>query len=294
MDVLSKSSNSDNEENDSFHSFNSSAKSWDSLSSSLKSDDGFTDVENMKEHETSQEILEDSACDPDTSIEILQPKALKAFPKPLPDDQGSVSTDADNTTVPEAVCPTIKKAVLKPVSPWTVPKMSQVMPNPAIFNLDSSDLKDHIDSTSDEKEKQQKFAFTEIWVDTQQILPKPKQSPLKDFNNALEDYFNEAEPLKVEDLGCKTPSRASSVDDVFYTPKSTAHDAPTVPQLEEEYVSPLPPTVPTIAVKSPLLKETKKTITLPAGYDLSNLVKYKNPNHWAIRPHVKTGKHYPY
>ncbi|KAH8339791.1 hypothetical protein KR074_010480 [Drosophila pseudoananassae] len=294
MDLVSKSSNSESDEKDSFHSFNSSAKSWDSLSSSLKSDDGFTDIENMKEHETSQEILEGSAFDPDTKVEILEPKALTAFPEPLPDDKGSVSTDAGITTVAQPVCPTIKKAVPKAVCPWTVQKISHMMPNPDIFNIDSSDLKDHFDSTSDEKEKQQKFAFTEIWVDTQQILPKPKQSLLKDFNNALEDYFNEAEPLKVDVPGCKTPSRASSVDDVFYTPKSTARGAPTVPQLEEEYVSPLPPTVPATAEKYPPLKETKKTITLPAGYDLTNLIEYKNPNHWAIRPHVKTGNHYPY
>lgn len=76
--------------------------------------------------------------------------------------------------------------------------------------------------------------------------------------------------------------------------QSTAFGTPTAPQSEGEYVSPLPPTMPAIAVKSPLLKEATKIITLPAGYDLTNLVKYKNPNHWAIRPHVETGKHYQY
>lgn len=138
---------------------------------------------------------------------------MQDFPEFLPEDQRSESTDAGIT---------FKKAVPETLCPWAVPKMSaSEMPNPDIFNIDSSDLKDHFDSTSDEKEKQQKFAFTEIWVDTQQILPKSgNHSPLKDFNNALEEYFNEDEPLNHEDvIASKTESQASSVDDVFYTPK---------------------------------------------------------------------------
>ncbi|KAH8319434.1 hypothetical protein KR067_008741 [Drosophila pandora] len=282
MDFLSKSSKSEDEDHDSFHSFNASDKSWDSLSASLKSDD-FSDTPNQKEHKVSKETFNDSALDPDTTNEGPVPTAL---PKLLPDDQASESTDAGIT---------FKNSGPKTVCPWTVPKMSShEIPNPAIFNIDSSDLKDHFDSTSDEKEKQQKFAFTEIWVDTQQILPKPDDSLVKDFNNALEDYFNEDGPVKEDVSVSKSESQASSVEDVFYTPKSTAFGTSTAPQSEGEYVSPLPPTMPPIAVKSPLLKEAKKIITLPAGYDLSNLVKYKNPNHWAIRPHVKTGKHYQY
>lgn len=53
MDLLTKPSNSDDEENDSFHSFNASDKSWDSLSSSLKSDH-LSDTPNKKEHMASE------------------------------------------------------------------------------------------------------------------------------------------------------------------------------------------------------------------------------------------------
>lgn len=59
MDFLSKSSKSEDEDHDSFHSFNASDKSWDSLSSSLKSDD-FSDTPNKKEHKVSEETFNDS------------------------------------------------------------------------------------------------------------------------------------------------------------------------------------------------------------------------------------------
>ncbi|XP_022232622.2 uncharacterized protein LOC111081017 [Drosophila obscura] len=59
-----------------------------------------------------------------------------------------------------------------------------------------------------------------------------------------------------------------------------------------KYVTPLPPPSQFVRPKgSPLLAGCKKPIILPAGYDLSSMRKIKDPNHWSLRPNVRTGDH---
>jgi len=53
----------------------------------------------------------------------------------------------------------------------------------------------------------------------------------------------------------------------------------------QPYVSPFEglPTVP----EGKKLPVQKSYITVPAGYDLTNLVEYKDPNHWHRRPSTR-------
>ncbi|XP_070075436.1 uncharacterized protein [Drosophila takahashii] len=62
------------------------------------------------------------------------------------------------------------------------------------------------------------------------------------------------------------------------------------PAKTDEYVSPFPsvPELPAPKVP-PQLEGVKKPIIVPAGFDLSRLAKYKDPNHWHIRPYMRTG-----
>ncbi|XP_015037072.2 uncharacterized protein [Drosophila pseudoobscura] len=136
-----------------------------------------------------------------------------------------------------------------------LPPVPYELPSVEVFSLNraSSMLKESIESnTNRPDEAKEKNLPTDNSQNTQ---PECFWSPRKQFDLVLKSYFRHTKPV------------------------------------EEEYVSPFKPnmSIQPRPKESPLLKGLKKPIVLPAGYDLSALQVIKDPNHWAIRPGVRTG-----
>ncbi|XP_022213752.2 uncharacterized protein LOC111068538 isoform X2 [Drosophila obscura] len=176
------------------------------------------------------------------------------------------------------------------ISPRKMPPVSYVLPNVEAFSLDrpTSTLKERVVAgTSRKSEATQKILYTGNWVDSQLIQPKCKVSPRKQFDLVFDAYKKN-----------KSANNYASTS-TFDQPKETASTQQTVSsnqskpveeEEEEEYVSPFKDMPPQPRPKeSPLLAGQKKPLVLPAGYDLSSLQVIKNPNHWSLRPGVRTG-----
>ncbi|XP_043950957.1 uncharacterized protein LOC108028302 [Drosophila biarmipes] len=308
MSFLVNNSDSDTEDNDSFHSFNESA-SWEDLSLSLSESecDSAADFESGSEHETSMENAE-------TTVEQPEQLALATGQSPKPTFSGVIlkpkSPDFEIHSSDSSACDGIstgkatqvtgrfkmpKKFNISPISqqkpapvfccPRQVPPlMSKQVPSKELFSLDqpASVLKEHL-TTNRQTEALQKYAFTEIWVGSQQKPSQPKSTRLREFSRALEAYFD-------KDSSKKSGFNSEPVQKDLEPSKILKAPPKSVKSVEEEYVSPFPSVSVHPAPKvSPLLKGAKEPITVPAGFDLTRLAEIKNPNHWHRRPNMRTG-----
>jgi len=122
---------------------------------------------------------------------------------------------------------TPKKFNISPVSqekpapvfccPREVPQLaSNQVPSKELFSLDqpASVLKEHLTSNR-QTEALQKYAFTEIWVGSQQKPSQPKTSRLQEFSVALEAYFEKDSSKKKSDINSEAikelePSKVGS------------------------------------------------------------------------------------
>ncbi|XP_016979683.1 uncharacterized protein LOC108045022 [Drosophila rhopaloa] len=154
------------------------------------------------------------------------------------------------------------------------------MPSKDLFNLDQPVLKEHL-TINRHTAAMQKYAFTKIWFGSQQGPDQLKCSRLRKFSVALEAYFDKDSPKHMDDSNLKSEQKEPEK-----TTEASLKDNNSV----KEYVSPFPnkPVQPAPKV-SPLLKGVKGPTIVPAGFDLSQLVEFKNPNHWHRRPHMCTG-----
>ncbi|KAH8301100.1 hypothetical protein KR018_001794 [Drosophila ironensis] len=309
MNRIRRVSGSDNDDRDSFYSFNASDESFNEESLLSGSERSITELE----HETTQENEIETATvkqtleppkahrqDPGTSkvklpLVLPKPPALAAGASKAE----SSSSESCNTKfkpprkLPNKVEP-LPVVAKQPMNLWDVPKPSASLEATSdAFDMDGPNIEDHL-AKNDPKEKAQKHAFTEIWLDSQQMAAsKPKPSPLKHFSAALEVYFNKSDrSSKESDKSAPATDPSLKNTGNFYLAKPSATSTPAA-KVEEPYVSSLPPPDKDSS-KEQFLAGDRKVITLPGGYDLNNLKKYKNPNHWAIRPHVSTGKHIPF
>ncbi|XP_020816879.1 uncharacterized protein LOC110190626 [Drosophila serrata] len=302
---------SNNEDSDSFHSFNDSEFSFHekglsaSWKSSLSSDcDSATGFES--EHETSGSLENEYSIEPQPQApKETPPKALFAIPDPKSSDQKSeCSSDSsacdgvsthNGTQQQMGRFKTFKKFVVSPLNstkeplpicPRNVPELtSKQVPNEELFDLDLPEqhLKDYL--TSDSKtEVKLKHAFTEIWVGSQQKSDQQNRSPLREFSVALDAYFK-------QDLTEMNSKKHEANVQPMMKPAKTITAPVTSVKPAEEYVSPFKnmPVFPAAPKDTSLLDGAKKPIIVPGGYDLTRLVEYKNPNHWARRQHVRTG-----
>ncbi|XP_062128114.1 uncharacterized protein LOC133840350 [Drosophila sulfurigaster albostrigata] len=168
------------------------------------------------------------------------------------------------------------------------------------------------------KEVLQKFAFTEIWV-KQQCHPRSNSLLQGRFSTNLENYFKPNESVDklikkeqqkgvVNKLYVKPHLSSTSASCSFQTALGIQSEKILIekeqqkcfrnqPSMEsrqstiaasnqnaldvEPYVSPFED-MPEMQKREKLPGE-KKYITVPAGFDLTNLVEYKNPNHWHRR-----------
>ncbi|XP_016999959.2 uncharacterized protein [Drosophila takahashii] len=308
MSFLANNGDSDSEDNDSFHSFYQSETSLDNLSLSLSESDADSaaDFESGSEHETSLENVENTIEEPEQRNQAAGETSKPAFSgvilkqkSPESEIHSSDSSACDGVSTGKATqmtsrFKTSKKFTISPLSqqlpepvfccPRDVPKLSSnEVPSHDAFNLDqpASALKEHL-TTNRQAEAMQKYAFTQIWVGSQQKPSQPKASRLREFSVALEDYFDkDSSNGKGDSEAVKKNLEPEPSKTVVAPPKSVK---------EEKYVSPFPsvPEQPASNV-SPLLKGVKRPIIVPAGFDLSRLVEIKNPNHWHRRPHMRTG-----
>ncbi|KAH8364706.1 hypothetical protein KR084_010288 [Drosophila pseudotakahashii] len=315
MSLLANNSDTDLEDHDSFHSFYQSETSLDNLSVSLSESDcdSAADLESCSEHETSMENLENTANNPSPQIDEPEQLAQAAGETSKPAFSGVIlmqkSPDSEIHSSDSSACDgvstgkatqmtgrfkTSKKFTISPLSqqqpdpvfccPRDVPQFaSNQVPSQDAFNLDqpASVLKEHL-TTNRQTEAKQKYAFTQIWVGSQQMPSQPKGSRLREFSAALEDYFDKDSSKGKGDIDLEDVSKdLEPAKTVVGPPKSVR---------EEKYVSPFPsvPVHPVLKV-SPLLKGAQGPVIVPAGFDLTRLVEMKNPNHWHRRSHMRTG-----
>ncbi|XP_017028050.1 uncharacterized protein [Drosophila kikkawai] len=303
---------SDNEDSDSFHSFNDSEISNQrALSASWKSSLG-SDCDSaagMSEHETSGSLEDGLSIEqqPQTTKET-PPKALFGKPDPKSGDQksecSSDSSACDGVSTNGGAQPqterfkTLKKFVVSPLNDIEeplpmclrkVPKLaSKKVPNEELFDMEPPQLrlKDYLESDP-RSEAKHKHAFTEIWVGSQQKCNDLKRSPLREFSTALDAYFT-------QDLDEMTTPKEHDdpVVQPVMKPAKTIKKTPVASvKPAEEYVSPFEnmPVPAGPPKETSLLDGAKKPVIVPAGFDLTRLVEFKNPNHWARRQHVRTG-----
>ncbi|XP_033158440.1 uncharacterized protein LOC117139881 [Drosophila mauritiana] len=295
MSDLFDNSHSDTDDNDSFHSLDQSEDIMDNLSLSLseRDCDSAADLDSGSADETFvEEMIDAPAQLAQVSGNTLKPTRSGVFVKtksPVMEVHSSDSSACDGISAGKATqaagrFKSPKKFTISPISeqkpgpvpccPRDVPKhSSNQIPCMEHFDLDHSVtiLKEHLSTSNPETEALQKHAFTEIWIDSQQKRCQAKVSRLQQFSMALEAYFDKDSDKKdLEPAKKITPP-----------PKSDK-------SVEKVYVSPFP----SIPIPPPARKElsgVKPPIIVPAGFDLTRLVEFNNPNHWHRRPHMRTG-----
>ncbi|KAH8415613.1 hypothetical protein KR222_006481 [Zaprionus bogoriensis] len=167
-------------------------------------------------------------------------------------------------------------------NPYLVPqpKAGAVKPDMSLFQMrDSLQL-------SANTEALQKFAFTEIWIERQQTS-KGKRSLHRQLSAALDDYFDKKGKDQFEDLSLQEQHKSKDIETAAKCGQSSRSSSPPAMRIQyvpetEPYISPFEDFIaPAPEVKIP--GERPYTI-VPAGYDLTRLVEYKDPNHWHRRP----------
>ncbi|XP_039488513.1 uncharacterized protein LOC120449896 [Drosophila santomea] len=308
MSDLVANSHSDTDDNDSFHSLDQSENILDNLSVSLSESDrdSAADFDSGSENETSrEEMIEVPAQLAQGAKNTSKTPLLSAFLKPKSpgfevDSSDSSACDGVFAGKPPQDAGRFmspKKFTISPISqqkqshvpccPREVPELSsKQMPCNELFNLDHpvTIRKEHL-TTSAKTEALQKYAFTEIWIDSQQKSCQTKVSRLREFSMALEAYFDTDCSNNASDANLETDKKDPEPAKTSMAPPKSEKSA------EKEYVSPFPdiPIPPPARLETPLLRGVKPPIIVPAGFDLTRLVEYKNPNHWHRRAHMRTG-----
>ncbi|XP_032594760.1 uncharacterized protein LOC6557647 [Drosophila grimshawi] len=164
---------------------------------------------------------------------------------------------------------------------------SSPMPAVELFNMDAPSTgkltpKDLLE-TSHNTAALQKAAFTKIWIGCQQNCLQSNRSVKREFADALDDYFKDDNIEQFENLSLQEQHKGNANRQLFVATTNSGADSAnfqTVPE-SEPYVSPFDDMP--VAPKEKVLPGLKPYIVVPAGFDLTNLVEYKNPNHWHRR-----------
>ncbi|EDW70204.2 uncharacterized protein [Drosophila virilis] len=264
------------DDNDSFHSFAQSSIEPSELGSLSDIDDG----------------PEDSNSDSSAEFEFKK-NAVKIKPTLRVDCQASESLATSNSSASASVAKPVQYESTPSRTPMChhmVPKLAgnSQMPDMDLFNMDASPSvrpikKDALD-ISPNTEALQRFAFTEIWIEEQQNYPERKRSLTREFTAALDDYFHTKNNEQVECISLEEQQKGKLYKQLFVAPNKSSSGQTasfqTTPEIKP-YVSPFED-LPVVAEES-ILAGQKPHIVVPAGYDLTNLWEYKNPNHWHRR-----------
>ncbi|EDV50596.2 uncharacterized protein Dere_GG15042 [Drosophila erecta] len=295
MSALVDNNFSDNDDNDSFHSFNESEHFLDNLSPSLSESDcdSAADLDSGSKDETS---LEEMASGIRDSSKTTLPGASPVFEVHSSDSSTGDGGSAGKPTQNAACFKSPIKFTISPISQQQspmprchrdVPELSsKQVPCNELFNLDHpvTIRKEHL-TTNPKTMALQKHAFTEIWIDSQQKPCQAKVSRLREFSMALEAYFDKDSSKIASDANLEAATKDVESTKTIITPPQTDKS------VEKEYVSPFPdiPIPPPARIETPMLAGVKAPIIVPAGFDLTRLVEFKNPNHWHRRAHMRTG-----
>ncbi|XP_043648970.1 uncharacterized protein LOC122617265 [Drosophila teissieri] len=305
MSDLVENNHLDTDDNDSFHSLDQSENILDNLSASLSESDcdSAADFDSGSEDETStEEMIEVPAQLAQGAENTCMTPLLGAFLKPKSPGFEVYSSDSSACDGVSAGQPpqdagrfkSPKKFTISPISqqkpspvpccPRDVPELSsKQLPCNELFDLDHPvTIRKELLTTNAKTEALQKYAFTEIWIDSQQKPCQAKVSRLREFSMALEAYFDTDFSNNASDANLEKVLEPAKT--IMAPPKSEKF-------VEKEYVSPFPdiPIPPPARLETPLLSGVKPPIIVPAGFDLTRLVEYKNPNHWHRRTHMRTG-----
>ncbi|XP_034481948.1 uncharacterized protein LOC117787511 [Drosophila innubila] len=293
------------DDNDSFQSMNQSEVFSDDLEnlSSLDDDDTLTD-----EHEFELENIlvvkgQGLALEADSSNSSAENgRCLKNIDKMLNsgDGVGVVRTRTDSArSLKPSNCQSPKWMTARRAhaNHYLVPELRCDSPMPAMELFDMNNQKKEINvkegikqqgnerMEKDQKDMEalQKFAFTEIWVERQQNNPEDKRSVRGKFTADLEKYFLKENTKQFKSLTLEEQKKGEINKKLFLDPtQSSTARSTSFHTVQEPYVSPFED-LPVVPGEKKLQGE-KSYITVPAGYDLTNLVKYNNPNHWHRRP----------
>ncbi|BFF99138.1 uncharacterized protein DMAD_07105 [Drosophila madeirensis] len=274
-------SDSSDMDNNSFHSFCESLSSSDSLdaSSTCGSD---CDGDDGPQNPEAQQCAHSSSSSSSSGVS----NTMRSFSCANITDHETSMDNGDETSIVE----TPKQKKSKKLSIWhpdpgnsgtrKLPPVPYVLPSMEAFSLDrpTATLNERVVAgTSCKSEAMQKMLYTGNWVDSQKF---------NKFDLVVDAY-------QKYKSGKKNESAAATVDqpkEISIQQEVSSNQQPKPEPVEEEYVSPfknMP--LEERPKESPLLAGLKKPIVLPAGYDLSALQVIKNPNHWSLRPGVRTG-----
>ncbi|XP_064552315.1 uncharacterized protein LOC135438090 [Drosophila montana] len=267
------------DENDSFHSFAQSSSEPSDLGSFSDIDDGPEVSDSSAEFEFNKNAIKINPnlrvdCQASESLATSSSSAGASVAKPIQYESPKVTPSRNPLTMCHHM----------------VPKLAgnSQMPDMDLFNMNASPSvnpikKDALD-ISPNTEALQRFAFTEIWIEEQQNYPERKRSLTREFTAALDDYFNTKNIDQFKNISVGEQQKGKITKQFFGAPnKSSSGQSAsfqTTPEIKM-YVSPFEdmPVVPEESV----LPGQKPHIVVPAGYDLTNLWEYKNPNHWHRR-----------
>ncbi|XP_030571264.1 uncharacterized protein LOC115770209 [Drosophila novamexicana] len=276
------------DDNDSFHSFAQSSIEPSELGSLSDIDDG----------------PEDSNSDSSAEFE-LNKNAVKINPNLRVDCQTSEALATSSSSASASVAKPIQYESPKvtpsrtPMCHHMVPKLAgnSQMPDIDLFNMDASSsvnlIKKDVLDISPNTEALQRFAFTEIWIEEQQNYPERKRSLTREFTAALDDYFHTKNNDQFESISLEEQQKGKLYKQLFVARNKSSSGQTASFQTTPEskpYVSPFEdmPVVP----EESILPGQKPHIVVPAGYDLTNLWEYKNPNHWHRR-HTTFNDYHP-
>ncbi|XP_034133158.1 uncharacterized protein LOC117586917 isoform X2 [Drosophila guanche] len=273
-------SDSSDMDKNSFHSFCENLSSSDSLDASSTCGSG-CDGDDEPQNAEAQQCAHSSSSSSGVS------NTMQSFSCTNITDHDFSMDNGDETSIVE----TPKRNKSKKLSIWhpgpgnsgTRQRLSPVpyvLPSMEAFSLDrpTATLNERVVAgTSRKSEAMQKMLYTGNWVDSQKF---------NKFDLVVDAY----QKYKSAKMNESVTATVDQPKETKIQQEVSSNQQPKPKPVEEEYVSPfknLPLQEP--PKESPMLAGLKKPIVLPAGYDLSALQVIKNPNHWSLRPGVRTG-----
>ncbi|TDG51187.1 hypothetical protein AWZ03_002274 [Drosophila navojoa] len=276
------------DDNDSFHSFAQS--DFDSVI--LES---LTDIENSTT--TDSPKYEKNAVKKDSTQAYMKRSFQAAYSTPKSSDSCILDANAPFESPIQYQTPELQpsRESLKK-SHYMVEGNSEI-PDMNLFNMNATPSnKNDPMNVSIDTEVLQKYAFTEIWLEEQQNNPGKKRSLHREFTAALDNYFHKDKTVNKlksmtdeEEFDRKKGNLNTQV--VIKPSELTTPTSASFQTVSEStpYVSPFED-MPTVH-EDMILTGPNAYITVPAGFDLTNLVEYKNPNHWHRRPTTRNDYH---
>ncbi|EDW19518.2 uncharacterized protein LOC6583372 [Drosophila mojavensis] len=268
------------DDNDSFHSFAQS----DFDSAILES---LTDVENS---------IAESPKFEKNAYKKIKPSFQAAYSAPKSPDTCSLDANASFVSPNQYHTPDLQPSRKNLKKSHYMVEGNSEMPDMDLFNMNATPSnKNDPMNISIGTEVLQKYAFTEIWLEEQQNNPGKKRSLQREFTAALDNYFHKDKKVnKLESLTDEEFDRKKGHlnTQLFIKPsKLTTPTSASFQTVSEStpYVSPfedMPPMHEDMILTGP-----NAYITVPAGFDLTNLVEYNDPNHWHRRPTTRNDYH---